>query len=178
MQPDIAIRETTREDFHRVLRFIELVDGDFYPPLSKRGDGGISERVRTSLATSNANYVVAQITEPEPSDDLHGFVSMVGFTRMWQQEDDAYINFLATHPSYRKRGIAHLLYSRLEEILFEKGVNRIYLCTWSDNLEAIRLYEKLGYMAYSIVLNDRGNGINTLNYRKGLDREFLTSAKQ
>lgn len=168
MHPELAIRETTQDDFCRVLRFIELVDGDFYPPLSQRGDGGIYERVRTSLATSNANYVVAEMKEPEPSDGLQGLVAMAGCTFKWQQEDDAYINFLATHPSYRKYGIAELLYRQLEEMLAEKGVNRVYLCTWSGNRAAMRFYEKLGFIVYSIVLNDRGNGVNTLNYRKRL----------
>jgi hypothetical protein len=32
MRPDLVIRETTEEDYCRVLRFIELVDGDFCPP--------------------------------------------------------------------------------------------------------------------------------------------------
>jgi ribosomal protein S18 acetylase RimI-like enzyme len=168
MRPDLVIRETTQDDFCQVLRFIELVDGDFYPPLSQRGDGGIYERVRTSLATSSDNYVVAQMTEPEPPDHLQGFIAMAGYTLKWQQKDDAYINFLATHPSYRKSGIAELIYRWLEEILVEKGVNRVYLCTWSGNRAAIRFYEKLGFIVYSIVLNDRGNGINTLNYRKRL----------
>lgn len=172
MRPDLVIRETTEEDFCRVLHFIKLVDGDFCPPLSQRGDGGIHGRVKESLARPNANYIVAQLTEPETSDSMHGLVGMVGFTRKWQQEDDAYINFLATHPSYRKYGIAELLHGRLEDMLFERGVNRLYLCTWSGNKAAMRFYEKLGYGVYSIVLNDRGKGINTLNYRKGL------SAKQ
>lgn len=172
MRPDLVIRETTEEDFCRVLRFIELVDGDFCPPLSQRGDGGIPVRVRTSLARSDANYVIAQLTEPQTSDSMQGLVGMIGFTLKWQHEDGAYINFLATHPSYRKYGIAELIHKRLEDILFERGVNRLYLCTWSGNKAAMRFYEKLGYRVYSIILNDRGRGINTLNYRKGL------SAKQ
>lgn len=172
MRPDLVIRETTEEDYCRVLRFIELVDGDFCPPLSQRGDGGIPARVEESLAKANANYVLAQLTQPEPSDILHGLVAMVGFTRKWQHRDDAYINFLGTHPSYRKHGIAELLHERLEEMLFDKGVSRLYLCTWSGNKAAIRFYRKMGYSVYSVILNDRGRGINTLNYRKSL------SAKQ
>jgi len=179
MQPDLVIREATHEDFQNVLRFIELVDGDFYPPLSQRGDSGIPGRIKASLARSDANYVVAHLTEPEESDLLQGLIAMVGFTCKWQHEDDAYINFLATHPSYRKHGLAEVLNGRLEEMLVEKGVNRVYLCTWSGNLAAMRFYEKLGYSVYSIILNDRGNGINTLNYRKGLSTLKLSrSAKQ
>lgn len=169
MKPGLVIRETEKEDLCRVLRFIKLVDGDFCPPLSQRGDGGIRERVNTSLARPEANYVIAELSEPETSDSLQGIVGMVGFTRKWQWEDDAYINFLATHPSYRKYGIAKLLHDRLEELLFERGVNRLYLCTWSGNKAAMKFYQKTGYRMYSIILNDRGKGINTLNYRKELN---------
>ncbi|MCQ6961872.1 GNAT family N-acetyltransferase [Methanolobus chelungpuianus] len=168
MIPDLVIRETTEEDYCRVLRFIELVDGDFCPPLSQRGDGGIPARVKESLSKANSNYVVAQLTQPDPADFLEGLVAMVGFTRKWQYQDDAYINFLGTHPSYRKQGIAELLHVRLEDMLFERGVNRLYLCTWSGNKAAIRFYQRMGYGVYSVILNDRGRGINTLNYRKRL----------
>ena len=79
MKKGIVIRETTRKDFDTVSRFIELVDNDFYPPLSQRG-GGICERVENSLATSDANYLVAQLRYPDISDQLQGFVAMVGCT--------------------------------------------------------------------------------------------------
>ncbi|MDW7730834.1 MAG: GNAT family N-acetyltransferase [Methanolobus sp.] len=175
MEQDIVIRETTKEDFDAVFRFIELVDDDFYPPLSKRGEG-ISERVENSLATPDANYLVAQLRETEPSDQLQGFVAMAGCTRKWQREDGTYINFFATHPSYRKSGIGELLLARLEEELIREGFRKVYLCTWSGNKKAIRFYERLGYRTCSIILNDRGKGINTLNYRKRLSE--LTPAKQ
>jgi ribosomal protein S18 acetylase RimI-like enzyme len=116
--------------------------------------------------------VLAQLTQPEPSDILEGLVEMVGFTREWQHRDDAYINFLGTHPSYRKHGIAELLHERLEDMLFERGVNGLYLCTLSGNKAAIRFYQRMGYGVYSVILDDRDRGINTLNYRKSL------SAKQ
>ncbi|WP_406655577.1 GNAT family N-acetyltransferase [Methanolobus sp. ZRKC2] len=167
MKKGIVIRETTRKDFDTVSRFIELVDNDFYPPLSQRG-GGICERVENSLATPDANYLVAQLRYPDISDQLQGFVAMVGCTEKWKREDGAYINFFATHPSCRKNGIGELLYAKLEEKLVGKGFRTIYLCTWSGNKKAMRFYEKLGYRVYSIILNDRGEGINTFNYRKKL----------
>ncbi|TGC09760.1 GNAT family N-acetyltransferase [Methanolobus halotolerans] len=165
MEQDIVIRETTKEDFEAVFRFIELVDNDFCPPLSQRR-GGICERVENTLAVPYANYLVAQLREPEPSDQMQGFVAMAGCTEKWQSEDGVYVNFFATHPSYRKSGIGKLLLSRLEGKLLAKGFRRIYLCTWSGNEKAKRFYEGFGYSTYSVILNDRGNGIDTFNYRK------------
>ncbi|MBN2109983.1 MAG: GNAT family N-acetyltransferase [Methanosarcinaceae archaeon] len=167
MELDIVIRETTKEDFDIVSRFIELVDNDFCPSLSLRG-GGILERVENTLATADSNYLVAQLRESGPSDELKGSIAMVGCTRKWQSEYGTYINFFATHPSFRRYGIGNLLHASLEQKLIEEGFKKIYLCTWSGNKRAMRFYEKLGYRIYSIILNDRGEGIHTFNYSKKL----------
>lgn len=175
VEEKIIIREATKEDFSAVLQFIELVDSEFCPPLSQRG-GGIHERVRNTLATPDANYLIAQIKKPDPSDKLCGFVAMVGCIRGWQGRDRAYINFFATHPAYRKAGLGEILLAELETKLLEKDIDKVYLCTWTGNKKAMRFYEKLGYSIYSVILNDRGRNINTFNYRKKI--EPTKSAKQ
>lgn len=165
MNPAYLIKETRKADYLQVKRFIELVDNDFYPPLSKRG-GGIPERVDVCLDMPEANFLVARLEDRDASDPLGGFVGMVGCTINWKSDDTAYINFLATHPDYRNYGISLELCMRLEEKLNEHEFKIIYLCTWSSNPAAMKFYEKMGYYAYSIVLNDRGNGIDTIYYKK------------
>ncbi len=159
------IKETRKADYLQVKRFIELVDNDFYPPLSKRG-GGIPERVDGDLDTREANFLVARLKESDPHDTLKGFVGMVGCTRNWKSDDSAYINFLATHPNHRNHGISKALCLKLEDVLAKEGIKKIYLCTWSSNPAAMKFYDKLGYCAYSVILNDRGKGIDTIYYKK------------
>ncbi|WP_406660647.1 GNAT family N-acetyltransferase [Methanolobus sp. ZRKC3] len=176
MTQDLVIRETTEEDYDEVRHFIEMVDEEFYPPLSKRGES-IAARVKRTLATQNSNYLLAQLKIPDPSDKLNGFVGLIGYTNKWKSEADSYINFLASHPAYRKYGVSKLLCVELEKMLCSIGIKRIYLCTWSSNLAAMRFYEKLGYNAYSVILNDRGKGIDTLNYRKNISpAEFVQNS--
>ncbi|WMW21416.1 GNAT family N-acetyltransferase [Methanolobus mangrovi] len=167
MDPIFSINETSEADYLQVRRFIELVDTDFYPPLSERG-GGIPERVDAGLDTPKGNFLVARLKERDSSDHTDGIVGMVGYTRNWKSDDSAYINFLATHPQHRNQGISRELCLRLEEFLGEQEIKRIYLCTWSSNPAAIKFYEKLGYYAYSVVLDDRGRGINTIYYKKDI----------
>ncbi|WP_196214086.1 GNAT family N-acetyltransferase [Methanolobus vulcani] len=165
MAEDFSIRYASKVDKLQVTNFIELVDKEFYPPLSKR-EGGIPERVDKCLDTDNANFLVA---EPDSSyeNSLHEtFIGMIGCTKNWKGNDSAYINFLATHPNCRNSGISRALCLQLEKELSKSGVNRIYLCTWSGNPAAIRFYESLGYYRYAVVLNDRGNGVNTIYYKK------------
>ena len=167
MDPIYSIGETSKADYLQVRRFIELVDTDFYPPRSERG-GGIPERVDADLDTPEANFLVARLKEWDSSDYTDRIVGMVGYTRNWKSHDSAYINFLATHPEHRKQGISRDLCLRLEEFLAEQEIKRIYLCTWSSNPAAIKFYEKLGYYAYSVVLDDRGRRINTIYYKKDI----------
>ncbi|WP_292466515.1 GNAT family N-acetyltransferase [Methanolobus sp.] len=162
-----SISETRKTDYLQVKRFIELVDNDFHPPLSER-EGGISERIDVGLDTSKANFFVARLKERDSSDHIDGIVGMVGYTMNWKSGDTAYINFLATNPLYRNYGISRNLCLRLEDKLKKQDFKTIYLCTWSSNPAAIYFYEKLGYYAYSVVLDDRGRGINTIYYKKNI----------
>ncbi|WP_407355466.1 GNAT family N-acetyltransferase [Methanolobus sp. WCC5] len=165
MGPGFCIREAKKEDNLQVKGFIELVDNDFYPPLSKRG-GGIPERIKKCLDTPDANFLVASLMGRDRPDPPEEFIGMVGYTRNWKSDDSAYINFLATHPEHRNAGVSKALCLRLEEELVEQDVKTIYLCTWSGNPAAIKFYERLGYYSYTVVLNDRGIGIDTIYYKK------------
>nr|WP_321497290.1 GNAT family N-acetyltransferase [uncultured Methanolobus sp.] len=165
MVEGFSIRYASKADKLQVTSFIELVDEEFYPPLSQRG-AGIPERVKRCLDTDESNFLVAEPNVYEEDSRLEGFIGMIGCTRNWKGHDSAYINFLATHPDHRNSGISKALCMRLEEELAGTGIDRIYLCTWSGNPSAIRFYESLGYCPYAIILNDRGNGIDTIYYKK------------
>ncbi|MBP1910557.1 GNAT family N-acetyltransferase [Methanolobus bombayensis] len=165
MKTIFSIVETKKKDHLPVQRFIELVDHEFYPPLSERG-GGIPERIEKCLDTSEANYLIARLNEVDISDPLDGIIGMIGCTKNWKDESSTYVNFLATHPDYRKYGVSKALTRELEFLMEKQGFERIYVCTWSTNPAAMDFYEKIGYNAYSIILNHRGNGVHTINYKK------------
>ncbi|WMW26073.1 GNAT family N-acetyltransferase [Methanolobus sediminis] len=167
MNSKYSIRIASKNDEKKVTSFIELVDKDFYPPLSQRS-GGIPERVERCLDTDEANFLVVEPNVNRENSQSEGFIGMLGYTKNWKGQDTAYINFLATHPDYRNLGISKALYMQLEKKLAESGIKRIYLCTWSGNPAAIKFYESIGYYRYAVVLNDRGNGVNTIYYKKVL----------
>ncbi|MDK2826566.1 MAG: hypothetical protein PWQ63_889 [Methanolobus sp.] len=167
MVEGFSIRYASKTDKLRVTSFLELVDEDFYPPLSQRG-GGIPERIERCLYTDEANFLVAEPNANRENSLLEEFMGMIGCTRNWKGHGTAYINFLATHPNHRNSGISKELCLRLEDELAGSGIKRIYLCTWSGNPAAMRFYESLGYCSYAIVLNDRGNSIDTIYYKKNI----------
>jgi ribosomal protein S18 acetylase RimI-like enzyme len=53
---------------------------------------------------------------------------------------------ITTHPLYRKQGYARIAITALVLSLFDGGVERIGLNVKADNVQAISLYESLGFV--------------------------------
>lgn len=58
---------------------------------------------------------------------------------------NSYIHRLVIHPLHQRRGHASLLMEFAEKISREKGCESIRLDAFSQNLSALRMYEKLGF---------------------------------
>jgi ribosomal-protein-alanine N-acetyltransferase len=77
--------------------------------------------------------------------NLHPGPSIAGFFAGWIVEDELHINNLATHPDYRRIGVARSL---LEAVLDEsgyRGVSFVILEVRASNEAAQALYKKLGF---------------------------------
>lgn len=80
----------------------------------------------------------------EEGHHIVGNVSLVPFR---QNKHRLYlIANVATHPDYRRQGIARTLTLRAMQHAHEKKVNDIWLHVRADNPEAIHLYETLGFV--------------------------------
>jgi RimJ/RimL family protein N-acetyltransferase len=78
----------------------------------------------------------------------HGEVVAVYVLRYYpyRASHNAYFGGFAVHPTHRGRGVAGRLLHELFVFLKEKGIRRVELLVEDDNLAAIRLYEKLGFV--------------------------------
>ena len=56
-----------------------------------------------------------------------------------------WINRLAVHPAYRRRGVATALVKAAEEVLIRKGALVIAALILEDNKPSLNLFKKLGY---------------------------------
>ncbi|OPY18683.1 MAG: putative acetyltransferase [Methanomethylovorans sp. PtaU1.Bin093] len=162
--PEVKIRHARQEDHGPLCRFIEIVDNDFYPPLSMRGNG-IEQRVWECLAGKHSYYLIAE-GHSAPHDTAGNIIGVIGCSKFWRKENDAYINLMCVHPLQRKKGISRALYQELERDLMNEGIRKLYVCTWSTNDAAMRFYGSNGFIPYCIVKNDRGNRVDTIHYRK------------
>jgi ribosomal protein S18 acetylase RimI-like enzyme len=159
----LNIREAYQDDFHRIHRFMELVNDEFFPPLDKRVKS-IDERIQQTIFNTNSGYLIAE----SETEDTSLIAGLIGFEKYWKSEDNAYINFLAVHPEYRGMGLSSKLEKQLELKLKQDGILYLNVCTWSTNKLVLKFYEKKDYRINNILKNDRGNGIDTIYYYKCL----------
>jgi RimJ/RimL family protein N-acetyltransferase len=57
----------------------------------------------------------------------------------------AFLGFMYVEPAYRGQGINKLIIEKLMEWSHENGLSEVRLQVYSDNLPAIRAYEKVGF---------------------------------
>ena len=169
MGSDLTIREANLSDCHPICKFIELVDGDFFPLLSVR-PGGIEGRVERSLAKSDSNYLIAEapsISKSSNNDD-GSILALLGYKKYWKGIHNAYISFIAVHPDHRIMGISSMLMHMIEDEMRLENIRHMYICTWSTNRSAVQFYEKIGYNVHHVIKDARGIGIDTVFYRKDI----------
>lgn len=170
MGSDLTIREANLSDCHPICKFIELVDGDFFPLLSTRS-GGIVGKVKRTLAKSDSNYLIVEAGTSNPNasnDDDKSILALFGYKKYWKGTNNAYISFIAVHPDRRNMGISSMLMRMIEDRMRLENIRHIYICTWSTNKPAVQFYKKLGYNVYHVIKDARGVGIDTVFYRKDI----------
>lgn len=166
----IKILQAGQKDYRPLCQFIELVDDEFYPPLSIRGNG-IEQRVMECLADPDSYYMLA-VDEKCTEDTTNNILGVIGCSKYWKSIENAYINLMCVHPLLRRKGISAVLCKELEKRVSVEGIRKLYVCTWSTNVAAMKFYEANGFIPYSVVKNDRGHRVDTIHYRKVFDAQI------
>lgn len=71
---------------------------------------------------------------------------VLGYVGMWIVFDEGHITNLATHPQYRRQGVARKLMNELIAASKERGVRYLTLEVRRTNNVAQELYQKLGFV--------------------------------
>jgi ribosomal-protein-alanine N-acetyltransferase len=71
---------------------------------------------------------------------------IMGYVGMWIVFDEGHITNLATHPQYRRQGVARKLMGELIIASKERAVRYLTLEVRRTNSEAQELYQKLGFV--------------------------------
>lgn len=68
-----------------------------------------------------------------------------GMLRGWDEGYKIPSLGMAIHPNYKGKGFGNILMEKLHELCKEKGVEKIRLTVYKDNVAAKNLYEKFNY---------------------------------
>jgi ribosomal protein S18 acetylase RimI-like enzyme len=132
----------------------ELIEIAFAGELARRG-GDLRAELRLAQRMVPLILVLSQVSEGF-RHVLDGFVwedrgRIVASVTVQGMGDDRmrwYIGSVATHPDYRRRGLARLLVTRAMEHARAHGAEVCILDVRADNLPAYKLYLSLGYLHY------------------------------
>ena len=122
-----AIRKMTLEDVPGV---IDLDQKSFSLPWPER-----SFRFELTANSASRSWVA----------DLDG--KIVGMIVVWLIIDEAHVATLATHPDFRRRGIAKKLLAHALRNLMDDGARSSFLEVRESNIAAQEMYRKFGYEA-------------------------------
>lgn len=86
-----------------------------------------------------AIYLVARVNE-----------KAVGYIGMWKVLNEGHITNVAVHPEFRHQGIGDQLVSELLSLCEKENIDLVTLEVRKSNQNAIRLYEKHGFVAEGI----------------------------
>ena len=86
-----------------------------------------------------AIYLVARVNE-----------KAVGYIGMWKVLNEGHITNVAVHPEFRHQGIGDQLVSELLSLCEKENIDLVTLEVRKRNQNAIRLYEKHGFVAEGI----------------------------
>jgi len=150
-----TIKEATLDDLESIIllnqklcekehcEFDKTIDSDY--PASKAGRKYFSERLKNDMSLKLVaenqgkiiGYFIGALIEPEDYRTIE---------RLGEGEN------MFIEPEYRNKGIGTEFMKRFETWCKEKGVNRLRHVVSAKNIRAKRLYEKLGFKEYDIVL--------------------------
>ena len=165
-------KERQHTIYPEVLQLLQEADQEFVPPLSSRSSATQQDFSGVSKNSDGVLSYFEQLKQQRfiaalEDGKLLGFVSF--------REDylcreisrvelpNIYISTLIVRPEARGKGVTTALYDQL----FSKYCScNIFTRTWSTNLAHTKILSKYGFDLFRSLPNDRGNGIDTVYFKK------------
>jgi ribosomal protein S18 acetylase RimI-like enzyme len=143
MEEGIAVRRANPEDAD----FLALMNDEF-------NEVRISpERIAASLGGSNELVAIGLLDGRPAGFACAQYYKSFCYTELCGEITEVYVREHA-----RRRGLAILMLSLLEEDLRARGVRRLKIITGANNEIAIKAYEKSGYVRDTVVVLEKELG--------------------
>ena len=143
-----SIRTATLEDLPVLLAFEqEIIKAERPFDVTIKEDPVSYYDLGQMIQDSKARVVVAEL---DGKIVASGYAIPKKARHYLDHEWYAYLGFMYTDENYRGRGINALVVEALKQWSVENGFKEIRLTVYSDNLPAIKAYEKVGFKKHII----------------------------
>jgi|SRR5690606_37960357 len=148
MSKTIEIRQATLEDLPLLLDFEqEIIKAERPFDVTIREDPVSYYDLRQMVQDPESQVVVAEANGKLVAS---GYAIPKKARHYLDHEWYAYLGFMYTDPEYRGLGINAKIVDELKQWAIQNGFKEIRLTVYSDNLPAIRAYEKVGFKKHII----------------------------
>lgn len=145
---EYSLRTAKVSDLDSLLSFEQEIikaERPFDPTIQK---GEISYYDLKELILGDESEVM--VIEWEGTLVASGYVRLRLARHYLDHKDYGYLGFMYTHPDHRGKGLNAQIVEGLKEWSYQKGIKEVRLTVYSDNLPAVKAYEKAGFKKHII----------------------------
>ena len=150
----MKITEATKNNIPDIITlnsFVQKMHAYHYPDVFK---STVDEKEMASffdgVLEKKENYILLAFKENKAVGYLWATFQHKSENPFKLERKQFYIHQVAVHEQYRNQNIGQALFSKLESIAKENGINNFALDSWAFNKDAHRFFEKLGFVTYNI----------------------------
>lgn len=149
-------------------------DDSFIPPLSNRNS--TVQKFGEEAENPSIDAYFQQLSRQEFIVALNSHYELAGFMsfipghkcKEIQNAPLLYVTTIIVDEEYRGQKAASKLYEKLFQIAKSKGFNVVGVRTWDSNNAHLKILEQTGFELVKTIRDDRGEGIDTVCYKKSL----------
>ena len=172
MEIRILEKEEQQSIYDDAYQMLEAADNEFVPPLSFRSSSTQRNFSKNLKSRDGIRQYFEQLKNQRfaVAYEDGALIAFVSYKENYscveippKELPNIYISTLIVSPSARGKGVTKALYGRL----FSEYENvNIFTRTWSTNIAHIKILEKYGFEVIQVIKDDRGNGIDTIHFKK------------
>ena len=172
MEIRILSKEEQQSIYDDAYEMLEAADNEFVPPLSFRSSSTQKNLTGNRKNTDGIKQYFEQLKDQRFAAVFEGgeLIAFVSYKENYicgeitpQELPNIYLSTLVVSPKARGKGVTKALYGKL--FSYYEAVN-IFTRTWSTNFAHIKILGKYGFEVIKVLENDRGNGIDTIYFKK------------
>lgn len=145
---DFKIRNATLDDLPILLNYEqEIINAERPFDATMKEDPISYYDLKHMILDENASVIVAEVNGKIIAS---GYAIRKKARHYLNHEYYSYLGFMFTDPDFRGKGVNAQIVDELKKWSYAKGFKEIRLTVYSDNVPAIKAYEKVGFKSHMI----------------------------